>query len=108
MNKSGQISSHLGEAPYFAILSLHKNNHTIDAKKIMKNPHCTVSTTKGLRVAEWLVEQKITHVGIKEDVSHKGPGYVLSSAGVKIMRISSNNLNGAVQEIMIPGKRKYS
>ena len=101
-DKSGQISSHFGEAPYFAILSLHRDNHTIDAKKITENPHCTVSTAKGLRVAEWLVEQKITHVGIKEDVLHKGPGYVLSSAGIKIRRISSKNLSDAVREIMMP------
>jgi len=100
---SGQISAHFGEAPYFALLSLHKENQTIDAKKIMENPHCTVSTAKGLRVAEWLVKQKITHVGIKEDVSHKGPGYVLSSAGIKIRRISSNTLIGAVREVISMG-----
>ncbi len=103
-DKSGQISPHFGEAPYFAILYRHIDKHTIDAKKIMENPHCTVSTAKGIRVAEWLVEQKITHVGIKENVSHKGPGYVLSSAGIKIIRISAKHLSGAVREIMIPEK----
>ena len=103
-DKSGQISPHFGEAPYFALLHRHIDKHTIDAKKVMENPHCTVSTAKGIRVAEWLVDQKITHVGIKEDVSHKGPGYVLSSAGIKIIRISSKHLSGAVREIMIPGK----
>lgn len=101
-DKSGRISSHFGEAPYFALLHRDIDKRTIDAKKIMKNPHCTVSTAKGIRVAEWLVDQKITHVGIKEDVSHKGPGYVLSSAGIKIIRISSKHLSGAVREIMIP------
>nr|WP_320016523.1 cation diffusion facilitator family transporter [uncultured Desulfobacter sp.] len=101
-DKSGQISSHFGEAPYFALLHRHIDKHTIDAKKIMENPYCTVSTAKGIRVAEWLVDQKITHVGIKENVSHKGPGYVLSNAGIKIIRISSKDLSGAVREIMIP------
>ncbi len=103
-DKNGQISPHFGEAPYFALLHRHIDKHTIDAKKIMENPHCTVSTAKGIRVAEWLVDQKITHVGIKEDVSQKGPGYVLSSAGIKIIRISSKHLSGAVREIMIPEK----
>jgi len=101
-DRSGHISPHFGEAPYFALLHRHIDKHTIDAKKVIKNPHCTVSTAKGIRVAEWLVDQKITHVGIKEDVSHKGPGYVLSSAGIKIIRISSKHLSGAVREIMIP------
>ncbi len=101
-DRSGHISSHFGEAPYFARLHLNRDKQTIDAKKIMVNPHCTVSMAKGIRVAEWLVDQKVTHVGLKEDVSHKGPGYVLSSAGIKIIRISSKDLSGAVQEIMIP------
>lgn len=74
----------------------------------MENPHCTVSTAKGLRVAEWLVDQKITLAGIKEDVSHKGPGYVLSSAGIKIRQISSQNMSGAVREIMGPENKKKS
>lgn len=100
-DKSGQISPHFGEAPYFALLHRHIDKHTIDAKKIMENPYCTVSKAKGIRVAEWLVDQKITHVGIKEDVSHKGPGYVLSSAGIKIIRFSSKKLSGAVREIKI-------
>lgn len=103
-DKSGYISSHFGDAPYFALLHRHRENHTIDTKKIMENPHCTVSTAKGICVAEWLVDKKVTHVGLKEDVSHKGPGYVLSSAGIKIVRISSKDLSGAVREIMIPEK----
>ena len=98
-DKSGHISAHFGEAPYFIVLHLHRDDQTIDSQKVMENPHCTVSTAKGIRVAEWLVDQKITHVGLKEDVSHKGPGYVLSSAGIKIRRISSKNLSNAVREI---------
>ncbi|WP_321415378.1 cation diffusion facilitator family transporter [uncultured Desulfobacter sp.] len=101
-DKSGYISAHFGEAPYFAILHLRKDNHTMDSKKIMENPHCTSSTAKGLRVAEWLVDKKITHAGIKEDVSHKGPGYVLSSAGIKIRQISSKTLSDVLREIIIP------
>lgn len=107
-DKSGHISHHFGQAPYFGILHLHKDNHTIDSINIMENPHCTVSTAKGLRVAEWLVDQKITLAGIKEDVSHKGPGYVLSSAGIKIRQISSQNMSGAVREIMGPENKKKS
>lgn len=102
-DKSGHISAHFGEAPYFVVLHLRTDNHTIDSQKFMHNPYCTVSMAKGIRVAEWLVDQKITHAGIKEDVSHKGPGYVLSSAGIKIRQISSKNLSGAVQEITAMG-----
>ena len=102
-DKRGHISAHFGEAPYFVVLHLRTDNHTIDSQKVMDNPHCTVSRAKGLRVAEWLVDQQITHAGIKEDLSHKGPGYVLASAGIKIRQLSSNNLSGAVHEITAMG-----
>jgi len=97
---SGRISPHFGEAPYFARIHVHRNLHTVDSKTTMKNPHATVATAKGLRVAEWLVDQEITHVGIQEDISHKGPGYVLSSAGVTITCLSSKILDDAVREIL--------
>ncbi|WDP93371.1 MAG: cation diffusion facilitator family transporter [Desulfobacter sp.] len=99
-DQSGHISPHFGEAPYFARVHINRNNQTTDSKTVIENPHCNVMTAKGLRVAEWLAAQKVTHVGIKEDVSHKGPGYVLSSAGIKIRQISSRNLDDAVREIL--------
>lgn len=96
---SGRISRHFGEAPLFGILDISRTSHAIDRKKIIKNPYCQVRTAKGIRVAEWLAEQDITHIGIKEDISHKGPGYVLSNAGIKIYRIKSDHIDEAVQEI---------
>jgi len=102
-SKSGHISPHFGEAPYFAILHIHRGNRTTDIKQIIDNPHCAVETAKGLRVAEWLSWQEITHVGIKEDVSHKGPGYMLSSSGIKISRISSDHMDDAIREILDTG-----
>jgi cation diffusion facilitator family transporter len=99
-SESGHISPHFGEAPYFAILHIHRDKRTTDNKKIIDNPHCAVQTAKGLRVAEWLSEQKVTQVGIKEDVSHKGPGYMLSSSGIKLSRISSDHMDEAIREIV--------
>lgn len=102
-DRSGSVSSHFGEAPWFAVLHIHRDRRTTDRETIMANPHHSVQTAKGLRVAEWLAEQGITHVGIKEDVSHKGPGYVLSSAGITISRISSGHVDDAVREILNTG-----
>ena len=62
-----------------------------------------METAKGIRVAEWLIEQGVEHVGMKEDVSHKGPGYVLSNGGAKIHIIASSQLDQAISEIIAEG-----
>lgn len=59
-----------------------------------------MKTAKGIRVAEWLLEQGVDHVGMREDVSHKGPGYVLSNGGVRIHRISAGGIDEAAREIL--------
>ena len=96
---AGRISTHFGEAPYFAIVRIRRKDREVEQQEIIENPHRSVETAKGIRVAEWLIEKGVEHVGIKENVSHKGPGYVLSNAGVKIHIISAERIAPAITEI---------
>jgi cation diffusion facilitator family transporter len=98
-----RISMHFGEAPYFGIVHIRRKDNVIEKQEILENPHRSVETAKGIRVAEWLLGQGIEHVGMKEDVSHKGPGYVLSNGGVKIHIISAGLLDQAINEIITEG-----
>ena len=98
-----RISMHFGEAPYFGIIHIRRKDGEIEKQKIIENPHRSVETAKGIRVAEWLVEQGVEHVGMKEDVSRKGPGYVLSNGGVKIHIISAGQIDQAISEIVAEG-----
>jgi cation diffusion facilitator family transporter len=98
-----RISMHFGEAPYFGILHIRRKDGKIEKQKVVENPHRSVETAKGIRVAEWLVEQGVEHVGMKEDVSRKGPGYVLSNGGVKIHIISAGQVDKAINEIVAEG-----
>ena len=99
----GRISMHFGEAPYFSIVHIRRKDKEIEKQEILENPHRLVETAKGIRVAEWLVKQGVEHVGMKEDVSNKGPGYVLSNGGVKIHIISSDQISQAISEIAADG-----
>ena len=98
-----RISMHFGEAPYFGIVHIRRKDKEIEKQEIVENPHRSVETAKGIRVAEWLVEQGVEHVGMKEDVSRKGPGYVLSNGGVKIHIISAEQIDQAIGEIVAEG-----
>ncbi len=102
-DERGVISMHFGEAPYFAIVHLRRKDKTVGKQEILENPHRSVDTAKGIRVAEWLLEQGVEHVGMTEDVSHKGPGYVLSNGGVRIHVISAREIGPAIREIVAEG-----
>lgn len=99
----GRISAHFGEAPYFGIVHIRRKDKKVAKEEILANPHRLLGTAKGIRVAEWLVKQGVEHVGLKEDISHKGPGYVLSSRGVKIHRISADLMDSAISEMVAEG-----
>ena len=80
----GAISRHFGKAPYYAIVTLNPTNidDIVEEKRIINNPHQNEETAKGIRVAEWLVMQKIDVVLITEDISNKGPEYIFRDAGI--------------------------
>ena len=66
----------------------------------MENPHRAVDVAKGIRVAEWLVKQNVDHVLMKEDLSRKGPGYVMANAGIRLSLTTADRLEEAVEEAM--------
>lgn len=102
-DEAGRISAHFGEAPWFAVVLVQRTDQTVQKTEVLKNPHATTDTAKGIRVAEWLVQAGVDHVGMKEDVSHKGPGYVLANGGIQVHLINSDDLDAAVDEILAEG-----
>jgi cation diffusion facilitator family transporter len=92
-NREGKVSQHFGEAPFFALVAARRSDGAIEEQIIVSNPHCTEERAKGIRVAEWLVAQKIDVVLSREDVSRKGPAYVLREAGV-ILRVTEHQTIG--------------
>jgi cation diffusion facilitator family transporter len=83
-DRDGKVSRHFGEAPFFAFVAARRSDGAIDEQRTVSNPHCAEEKAKGIRVAEWLVRQKVDVVLTREDVSGKGPAYVLREAGVEL------------------------
>jgi predicted Fe-Mo cluster-binding NifX family protein len=81
---AGTVSRHFGEAPFFALVALRRADGGIEEQRVLANPHRLLEKAKGIRVAEWLVEQKVDVVVLKEDLRGKGPEYVLRDAGVAL------------------------
>lgn len=65
----------------------------------MNNPHLDLEKGKGIRVAEWLVEQKVDLVLVRESPKGKGPEYVFADAGVELILTEATSLPDALAEL---------
>jgi cation diffusion facilitator family transporter len=89
---AGLISSHFGDSPYFALITVRLSDRGVEKEEIVENPHKDVQEAKGIRVAEWLVQHKVDRVFIREDLSRKGPGYVFGNAGITTVLTSAREV----------------
>jgi cation diffusion facilitator family transporter len=94
--EKGLLSEHLGEAPYFALLTVRLSDGAIENQEILKNPYLEISKAKGIKVAEWLVSHKVDRVMLKEDLNGKGPEYVFANAGVEMVLTDMEKINLAL------------
>ena len=92
----GPVSEHFGEAPYFAILTVQRDGHSLVERRVVKNPFSAVERGKGIRVAEWLVAQKVDVVLSREALQGKGPAYVLRDAGIELQLTGAQDPEAAV------------
>ncbi|HIP97171.1 MAG TPA: cation diffusion facilitator family transporter [Anaerolineae bacterium] len=88
----GTVSEHFGEAPYFALVTLRLADGQVEQQQIVANPHTAVPKAKGIRVAEWLVAQKVDAVLLRESLQGKGPTYVFGEAGVEMVPTTAATL----------------
>jgi len=94
----GTISKHLGEAPYFALVTVRLADGAIEEQQVVANPHKNLERAKGIRVAEWLVDQKVDVVLLKEKLRGKGPVYVFGDAGIEMQETEAATLSEAMVE----------
>lgn len=94
----GKLSKHFGEAPYMALITVRLADGIIEKREVMTNPYREEVKSKGIKVAEWLVSQKVDQVFIKESLQGKGPGYVFADAGVEMKSSEADTLEGVLEK----------
>jgi cation diffusion facilitator family transporter len=95
-DREGSVSAHFGGAPYFALLTLRRQDGALGARSIVENPHARLMRAKGIRVAQWLIEQKVDVVLSCEDLRGKGPVFVLRDAGVELRHSDARSLDEVI------------
>jgi cation diffusion facilitator family transporter len=91
-NTTGVLSEHFGEAPYFALFTVRRSDGMLEKEEIHSNPSKEVPKAKGIRVAEWLVSNKIDVLFVKESFKGRGPEYVFSNAGIELRTLPTDSL----------------
>jgi predicted Fe-Mo cluster-binding NifX family protein len=94
----GALSKHFGEAPLFALVTVRLEDGAVTERRTLANPYLEEDRAKGIRVAEWLVEQKVDVVLLKESLGGKGPVYVFGDAGVAMRETEAGTLDEALEE----------
>jgi cation diffusion facilitator family transporter len=107
-DREGLVSDHFGDSPYFAFVTVRLEDGTVEKREVLENPHREVEVAKGIRVAEWLVQENVDDVLMREDLSRKGPGYVMANAGIKVGITSTNKLDEAIEEAILAHKADLS
>lgn len=98
-DQDGTISEHLGEAPYFALVTVRTADGTPERQEIVPNPHTDVPKAKGIHVAEWLISNRTDVVLLKEGLKGRGPAYVFGDAGIEMHEVEAKTLSEALQQI---------
>ncbi len=98
-NPDGRLSEHFGQAPYFALVTSKLSDGAVEKQEVVQNPHREVSKAKGIRVAEWLVSQKVDRVVLKENLQGKGPEYVFADAGVEMILTEAETASLALEAL---------
>ncbi len=90
------ISEHFGEAPFFRLLRLQRPENEISEERLLKNPFLHEEKAKGIKVAEWLLENGLEVLISHHDQSGKGPGFVLGNGGAEILLTKETNAEKAL------------
>jgi cation diffusion facilitator family transporter len=97
----GSLSSHFGEAPYFALVRIRLSDGEIVKQEVIHNPYQDLEKAKGMRVAEWLVSQKVDCIMLSENLQGKGPEYVFADAGTEIIYTEADKLSLLLEDIKL-------
>ena len=95
----GAISEHFGEAPYFVLATVRLSNGAVEERTVLPNPRLEEEKAKGIRVAEWLVAQKVDVILVRESLRGKGPIYVFRDAGVELVETDASVVEQAIDVV---------
>ncbi len=96
-----RISTHFGEYPHFLLTDIDTKEKLIVQQKEVGNPLLELKKGKGIKVAQFLLDHNPDVVFSREDLSGKGPCYVLADAGVKTRQTDNRKLDELLNRLLL-------
>ena len=93
------ISEHFGEAPFFRLIKMQTTHGTITADSVLSNPLVHETKGKGIKVANWLLEQGLDVLIVHKALDGRGPAYVLGNSEVEILVVLETDAETALNTI---------
>ncbi|MFT5701521.1 MAG: cation diffusion facilitator family transporter [Desulforhopalus sp.] len=94
------LSEHFGEAPFFRLLSVRGKEKQITDERLLENPYLHEEKAKGIKVANWLLENGLDVLITLRDQAGRGPGYVLGNGGAEILLTKEINAEKALAMVV--------
>lgn len=94
---SGPLCQRFGTASHFLLVKKNRINGEVVHRTILKNPYSKHSKGRGIKVAQWLIKQKIDVIISPDDIANKGPGHVFGEAGVNVRYCDTSDMELALK-----------
>jgi predicted Fe-Mo cluster-binding NifX family protein len=96
VDQTNIVSAHFGTAPYFVVVDRQTETNSWENQATVRNPYAADPQGRGLKVAQWLLAQRIDVLVTADDIREKGPGYALGDAGVVTIISDVTSLEAAL------------
>lgn len=100
------ISEHFGEAPCFKLITVSLRDGTVTEEHLLHNPFLHEEKGKGIKAAQWLLQNRLDILVARRSQEGKGPGYVFGTAGVEVLLTEETEADKALaavrKELNIP------
>ena len=78
---------------------MRREDRSLVERRLRANPYQSLERGKGIRVAEWLVGQKVDVVLSRERLHGRGPTYVFHDAGVVLKMTKAQGVEAAIKTV---------
>jgi len=102
-DREGAVSAHFGDAPLFALLDVRGRDRHLVETTVVENPYAAADREKGIRVAEFLIQNGMDYLVLRDRPQGRGPEYVLRDAGVEVEMTEKERLEEVLREVGIEG-----
>ena len=89
----------VGEATWFQFYAIDRKTKDFHLEKMEQNPFVQETKGKGIKIAQWLIQNRIHYVVSPEPMEHKGMLYALQAADVDVFVSNVTSVQQIVAEI---------